>query len=72
MGEYFSSGLIFFSEGQLRTAVKEYVENYHLERNHQGLENQLIKGVRKPRDPDGDVVRNSRLGGLLNYYRSAA
>ncbi|MFP6903867.1 MAG: integrase core domain-containing protein [Verrucomicrobiota bacterium] len=64
--------MIFFSEEQLRTAVMEYVEHYHAERNHQGLENQLIKGVPKPGDPDGEVVRHSRLGGLLNYYRMAA
>lgn len=34
--------MIFFSERQLRRALKEYVEHYHTERNHQGLENQLI------------------------------
>ena len=29
--------MIFFSEAQLRFAIKEYVAHYHFERNHQGL-----------------------------------
>jgi transposase len=39
-----------------------------LERNHQGLDNELIE---KPRDEpyvDGDVDCRERLGGVLNYY----
>lgn len=64
--------MIFFSEKQLRAAVREYVEHYHLERNHQGIENQLIDGVPKPWDQGDEFVRESRLGGLLNYYRMAA
>ena len=34
--------LIPLGEGHLRTAVAEYVAHYHGERNHQGLDNQLI------------------------------
>ena len=56
--------MIFFSEEQLRVAVREYVEHYHFERNHQGLENQLIEGVPKPGDTEGEIVCESRLGGL--------
>jgi len=55
----------------MRVAVAEYVEHYHAERNHQGLDNQLIEGIPKPGDTDGDVVCDSRLGGLLNYYGMA-
>jgi putative transposase len=65
------SRMIFFSEWQLRRAVGQYVEHYHRERNHQGLANRLIEppaGVRN----EGKVVRDSRLGGLLNHYRRAA
>jgi len=48
------------------------MEHYHSERNHQGLENQLIiPGAREAKD--GAVLRYARLGGTLNfYYRKAA
>ena len=66
------SRMIFFSEAQLRTAVREYVEHYHRERNHQGLANCLIEQPGEPANRTGKVVRESRLGGLLNHYRRAA
>src|SRR4030095_10988812 len=34
--------MILFGEDSLRKAVREFVEHYHLERNHQGLGNRLI------------------------------
>jgi hypothetical protein len=34
--------MILFGEGSLRKAIHEFVEPYHRERNHQGLENRLI------------------------------
>jgi putative transposase len=34
--------LIMFGERSLRTAVREFVGHYHMERNHQGLNNRLI------------------------------
>ena len=46
------------------------VDFYHLERNHQGLENALITGT--PANAAGRVRRRARLGGLLNYYERAA
>jgi len=64
--------MIFFSENQLRTAVRAYVEHYHLERNHQGIGNQLIEGVPEPLDSQVEIIRDSRLGSMLNYYRRAA
>ena len=64
--------MIFFSEQQLRTAVSEYVEHYHRERNHQGLENRLIEPAAGAASGAGKVVRESRLGGLLNHYSRAA
>ena len=34
--------LILFGEESLRTAISSFVAHYHIERNHQGLANQLI------------------------------
>ncbi len=60
--------IIPLGERHLRTAVKEYAEHYHLERNHQGLENELIEDRCGAADMSGDVERHDRLGGILNYY----
>ena len=49
-------------------AVKEYTDHYHFERNHQGLDNELIE---KPSDGakiDGAIECRERLGGVLSYY----
>ena len=64
--------MILFSEKSLHHAIHQYVEHYHRERNHQGLESRII------RCPDrdcgaGEIKRRERLGGLLNFYcREAA
>ena len=43
----------------------------YMERNHQGLDNQLI--VREDvGGQTGPVVRRKRLGGLLSYYHREA
>ena len=34
--------MVLRGKNHLRTAVREYVEHYHFERNHQGLDNELI------------------------------
>ncbi len=34
--------MIFFGEDALRNTIREFVTHYHMERNHQGLENRLI------------------------------
>jgi transposase InsO family protein len=34
--------MIFFGEDMLRRTVREYVQHYHEERNHQGLDNTII------------------------------
>ena len=62
--------MIPIGEGHFRRAMSEFVAHYHRERNHQGLENALIEGA--PASGAGRVHRQSRLGGLLNYYRRAA
>ncbi len=60
--------LIPLGERHLRTAVKEYTEHYHVERNHQGLDNELIEDRRDAAGVSGDVERREPLGGILNYY----
>ena len=63
--------LIPIGERHFRRAVTEYVEHYHRERNHQGLQNALI--ARAPATCTvGRIRRRRRLGGLLNYYERAA
>ena len=59
-------------EGHLRRLVYEYIEHDHRERNHQGLDNQLLQRPPPPRRPDADVRRRVRLGGLLSFYNREA
>jgi hypothetical protein len=63
--------MIPVGERHFRRAVAEFVAHYHYERNHQGLDNELIAGT-PARDAAGPVSRRSRLGGLLTYYERAA
>ena len=65
--------MILFGEDSLRTAVREFLVHYHAERNHQGVDNQLIVPATTERKAHGTVQRKQRLGGSLNYYyRDAA
>ena len=69
--------LISFSEKQLLTAVSENVEHYHREGNHRegnhrGLESRLAERRCGQFTGTGKLVRDSRLGGLLDNYRWAA
>jgi len=62
--------LILSSEEQLRHVLSEYLEHYHHERIHQGI-NRIIE----PRHEgnDGEIICIERLGGLLkSYHRQAA
>jgi hypothetical protein len=63
--------LIPIGERHFRRAVAEYVEHYHRERNHQGLDNRLISGPPMIQMASR-VRRRQRLGGLLNFYEQAA
>jgi putative transposase len=60
------SRVVPLGERHLRWLVTEYVEHYHLERNHQGLGNKLIDGPAQ--EGRGRVECRERLGGVLNYY----
>ena len=65
--------LILFGESALRQAVSQFVLHFHRERNHQGLNNQLIEPGEEVGRSDGNVQCRERLGGLLRYYcRQAA
>jgi transposase InsO family protein len=60
--------IIPLGERHLRTAVKEYTQHCHLERNHQGLENELIEKPNDELDVNDAVECRERLGGILKYY----
>jgi transposase InsO family protein len=63
--------VILFGERRLRHVIDEFVVHYHRERNHQGLDNELIAPQGEHRA--GTHVRcRERLGGLLRYYDHAA
>jgi transposase InsO family protein len=65
--------MIFIGEGTLYYTLTQYLTHYHSERNHQGLDNQLIAPEPEVSEQTGQVVRRERLGGLLSYYyREAA
>ena len=64
--------VIPLGERHLRRAVREYTEHYHVERNHQGLDNRLIEEPPGVVDMNFAVVRHERLGGVLNYYERRA
>ena len=64
--------MIFVGQASLRRAVIEYVEHYHAERNHQGLENRLICVPAVDASAKGAVYRYPRLGGMLNFYHRPA
>lgn len=60
--------MIMLGERALYHAIHQYLAHYHTERNHQGLDNQLIEGEEAVGCQTGDVMRRERLGGLLSYY----
>ena len=64
--------VIPFGERHFRRTIAEFLEHYHRERNHQGLENELIEGAPGGGEHVGRIRRRQRLGGLLNYYCRAA
>jgi hypothetical protein len=64
------SRLILFGEDSLRRALTEFLEHYHLERNHQGKGNVLLfpSAGTQQTALGSRVRRRRRLGGLLNHY----
>jgi transposase InsO family protein len=66
------SKMIAIGQGMLRRALHEYVTHYHLERDHQGLGNELITPRSGWQRREGPITRRPRLGGVLNYYERLA
>lgn len=65
--------MIFVSKAALQRALDEYLEHCHRERNHQGLENELIAGETSPPvSTAGRVCCRRPLGGLLRFYHRDA
>ena len=56
----------------LERSLREYIEHYHQERNHQGVGNRLITPTSTRHDVAQTIVRRPRLGGILNFYQRAA
>ena len=64
--------MIFVGQASLRHAIAQYLTHYHGERNHQGLNNRLLKPLCMVGKPHASVKRRERLGGMLSYYHRAA
>jgi transposase InsO family protein len=64
--------VILLGERHLRQTIREFMEHYHRERNHQGLGNEVIEPSPTVEASDCRIRRRPRLGGLLNYYARAA
>ena len=64
------SKLVLLGEGPLQRSLTEFTAHYHLERNQQGKDNQLLTplAVSKGRK----IHCHQRLGGLLKFYTRAA
>ena len=59
------SKMILFGERSLRRALREYVDHFHAERNHQGKGNVLLFPLATDRQREGPVPCRERL--LLRY-----
>jgi len=65
--------MILFGEASLRQALRQYVEHFHAERNHQGKSNVLLfPAVSQGPAREGPIQCRERLGGLLKYYERKA
>jgi putative transposase len=64
--------MIFFGENMLRTALRQFLEHDHAERNHQGLGNRVLEPGKEVGRGEGAVRCRERLGGVLRYYHRDA
>ncbi len=65
--------MVLLGERHLRTAIAEYMQHYHTERNHQGVGGRLLVPDETVGRTVGRIVCRERLGGTLKYYfRKAA
>jgi transposase InsO family protein len=64
--------MVLLGEPHLRAAVRAFIDHYHEERPHQGLDNELI-APKTTVIGTGPITCRERLGGLLKFYdREAA
>lgn len=65
--------MILFGERSLHHVLKEYIAHYHLERNHQGIGNNLIFPQTAPeKSGERTIECRERLGGMLKFYHRQA
>lgn len=55
----------------LSYVLQQYLVHYHAERNHRGLDKQLMALAADLRSHSSQARRRDRLGGLLCYYYRA-
>jgi transposase InsO family protein len=53
--------MILFGEDALRNSIREFLDHFHQERNHQGLGNRLIIPIRATVNSEGRIERPERL-----------
>ena len=64
--------MVILGERHLRVAVQDFADHYHAERNHQGLDNELIAPAAEDIGATGPIKCRERQGGVLKfYYRDA-
>src|SRR6266436_6828599 len=64
--------MVMLGECALYYAIQQYLTHYHMERNHQSLDNRLIAPEGAVGCQTGHVLRREHLGGLLSYYHREA
>jgi transposase InsO family protein len=64
--------MIFFGEGSLRKATREYANHYNRKRNHQGIDNRRIEPDGSAESAASAIECAQRLGGILRFYHRAA
>ena len=64
--------IIPIGEKHLWRAVDAYVEHYNHDRPHQEMGNMVLDPSFEPAEPDGKIICDEQLGGLIRSYRRAA
>ena len=64
--------MVLFGQESLNRATREYLEHYHRERNHQGLNGKITDAGPEVGRVHGKIKSRERLGGILRYYHRKA
>lgn len=64
--------VIPIGEKHLWRAIDAYIEHYNHDRPHQGIGNVVLDPSFEPAEPNGKVICDEQLGGLIRSYRRAA